>query len=363
MKITIIGCGHGGQALAAHLSMLEHQVTLYADEQHPGSMDGIIDNTIHLEGKVNGLATLRHLTKDIEFAVKDAEVIYLTLPTYAHLPQFRKMIPYLRKGQIVANLTGSFSSIYFYNELLKQGIEKKIYLADLELLPYACRSIQPGKVTIIEVKKTIGIAAMPSIHTAVVVDKISSHFPSSLSPKSSVLEVGFNNLNGVHHPILMLTNVGRIGQGEQEYYFYKEGISPDISHIVEKLDSDRQKIGENYGINLPSFLDLIESLYSTKYPSYYDFAIHSPVHNQQKMCPPSIYHRYFSEDVPYAIVPWYNLGLQTGYDSTVMRAIIELSSILNSTDYYTNGRLIARDFFANMEKKKIFDFMLLGSSI
>lgn len=99
MNITILGCGHGGQALAAQLTLLGNTVTLHADESHPGHLHTIRNNTITLQGKLKASARLELLTTDIELALLGAEVIYLSLPTHAHLPQFRKMLPFLKKDR------------------------------------------------------------------------------------------------------------------------------------------------------------------------------------------------------------------------------------------------------------------------
>jgi opine dehydrogenase len=77
--------------------------------------------------------------------------------------------------------------------------------------------------------------------------------------------------------------------------------------------------------------------YGNKYSSIYDFFTQTPVHNARKLCPSSLSERYISQDVPYVIVPWYTLGKVMGFESTVMRNIIELASIINKTDYLASG--------------------------
>lgn len=361
MKITIIGCGHGGQALAAHLALLNNNVTIYADERHAGYLHEINSNTISLEGKVNGIAKIDCLTTDIELALQDAQVIYLSLPTNAHLPQFKKILPFLKSGQIVIALAGNFSSIYFYKELVKYGKEHDIYLADVASLPYACRASKAGEVNIIDVKHKVDIAAMPAKNTAYIKDKISGHFPCELRQSSNILEMGLNITSAISHPAIMVTNAGRIGKGEQDFYFYKEGISQDVANIVEALDVDRIKIGQKYGFQLPSYLEIMNGYYSYNYTSYYDFFTKSQVHNKLKLCPTSVRDRYISQDIPYVMLPWYSLGLYVGYESNAMKSLIYLSSVLNDTCYFSQGRVVADDFFANMSLVEVNGFLNSGA--
>lgn len=361
MNITIIGCGHGGQALATQLSMSGNNVTIYADKNHPGYLDGIENNSIDIEGKINGSAFIHCLTKNVETAIKNAEVIYISLPTSAHVSQFKKIAPHLKKGQMVVTLEGNFSSIYFYQLLKNLGKEKEVYIADIASLPYACRTIKAGKINIIDIKKSIDIAAMPSKHTDVILDKITSHFPTKLTKLNNIIELGLNTIGALIHPAIMLMNAGRIGKNGEEFYFYREGISQEISNIIEALDYDRQQIAFKYGFNLLNFMKMIELFYSQKYSSYYAFFTQSVVHNKLKLCPSSMSERYISQDVPYVISPWYRFGLHIGYDSDVMHAIIIFASILNKKNYYEE-RNIVKDFFENMSKESMFDFLFNGYS-
>lgn len=359
MNITVIGCGHGGQALAAQLSMSGHRVTIYADENHPGYLDNIANNTITIEGKISGAAIIHCMTKSIEAALRDAETIYMSLPTNAHISQFKKMVPYLKSGQIVLILAGNFSSIYFYQILKEAGKEKDVYLADLASLPYACRAIEAGRINIIDIKKSMDIASIPSKNIGFIIDRIRDSFPTKLTERSNIIELGLNITSAISHPTVMLLNAGRIGHGEEEFYFYREGITHEISHVIEAVDCDRRIISLEYGFELPSYLETMESFYSIKYNSYYDFFTQSPIHNRLKLCPRSMNERYISQDVPYVINQWHGLGLHVGYDSGVMRSIIELSSLLNKENYYKK-RSLSVDFFGGMNKSDIESFLFNG---
>jgi opine dehydrogenase len=360
MNITIIGCGHGGCALAADLTQKGQQVTLYADEAHPGYSKQIKNKQLTLTGELQGKSLVHRLTNNIKEAINEAEIIYIALPTNAHLNQFHKMIPYLKKGQTILTLAGNFSSIYFYKELCKYNKEELVYLADLASLPYACRIQASGEIQIIAVKKSMEISAMPAIHTATIVKKISDHFPSKLTQSKHIIELGLNITSAISHPTIMLMNAGRIGKKQDDFYFYSEGISPEIAKVIHKIDQDRQNIGRKYGLKLPSYLELMNKFYNTKFKSYYEFFTQSDVHNKLKLCPTSINERYLSQDVPDVLLPWYSLGCQVGYESSTIRSIIDLASLLNSKNYYKQGRYISTDIFSNMSASDICEFVTYG---
>jgi opine dehydrogenase len=155
-------------------------------------------------------------------------------------------------------------------------------------------------------------------------------------------------------------NAGRIGQQQEDFYFYKEGITPEIALIIEKLDQERIQIGRNYDLRLPSYLDSMNRFYDSQFTSYYDFFTQSKVHNQEKLCPSSINERYLLQDVPALLVPWYSLGEQAGYQASTMRSIIDLASLLNNKQHFQEGRDLSRDLFPSLSIKQTIDFVKTG---
>ncbi|WP_085677844.1 MULTISPECIES: NAD/NADP-dependent octopine/nopaline dehydrogenase family protein [unclassified Pseudomonas] len=361
MNISIIGCGHGGQALAAHLTLLGHSITLYADEQHPGDLHGIHANTITLTGKVKATTTLTALTTDIELAVRSADIIYLSLPTHAHLPQFRKMLPFLVDNQIVVSLAGNFSALYLYRELRQHPHPPSIHIADTASLPYACRAHRPGHVEIIEIKQSMQLAAMPGHSTPFIMARLAASFPCKLSASTSVLELGLNITSAISHPAIMITNAGRIGEGQASFYFYKEGISTSTANLIQALDNDRISIGQRFGLQLPTYLENMNSFYGYDFTSIHDFFTQSTVHNALKLCPPSINTRYLTQDIPYVMLPWYSLGQHARYQSDVMKAFIDLASMLTGSRFFSNGRNLAEDFLEGMSVSEIHHMLMHGN--
>ena len=335
MKVTIAGCGHGGQALAADMASRDIDVCLYANNEYPGGIKKIISNGyIECVGEVNCKGKIKFATTKIKDAVKDASVIFLVLPSNAHLTEFQKMLPFLKTGQIVVALAANFTPILMYRELKRVMPDKDITIAGVSSLPYACRVIESGKVNVCGLKKTMRLATIPKYHSAnKVIDLIRDFFPTNLLKYDNILELGLNITSGISHTLNTLFNAGRIGEGKHDFYFYKEGITLDTASVIERLDEERRKIGSFYSLKLPSYLELMYEFYGNSFSSIYDFFKSTPVHNGMKFCPKSVHERYLSQDIPHVLVPWYNLGKIAGYDSVLIRSIITLASELNNKDY------------------------------
>ena len=77
MKITTIGAGNGGKALAADMTLAGHEVTLFEFPKFKANIEPIIKRGgIDLVGVGrNGFAGLHAITTDIEEALHNSEMI------------------------------------------------------------------------------------------------------------------------------------------------------------------------------------------------------------------------------------------------------------------------------------------------
>ncbi|KAB8033552.1 NAD/NADP-dependent octopine/nopaline dehydrogenase family protein [Fluviispira multicolorata] len=342
-KIAVIGCGHGGQALAGHFAILGHSINIYAHPRHLGGYEAVHQNGgVQCQGAVQGFGKLNLVTTHLEKAIKDTEIIFIALPVPAHESIFINMLPFLESHQLVINLSGHFSGIFQYDILKRSGWEKEIMIADITSFPYACRAENPSFANILAIKNKMGLASISLSHAQEIKSIIQEFFPSELICMSSFIEAGLYDPCGISHPPSVLFNAGRIGNKE-DYYFYKEGITSETALFLEKIDEDRINIGKTLGFKLPYYYEVMNDYYGLSCKSIFDFFKNSPIHNKNKLNPKSLKDRYISEDVPFSLVPWYSLGQSAGYDSAAMRNVIEITSILNEVDYLYSGRKITKE--------------------
>jgi glycerol-3-phosphate dehydrogenase len=100
---AVIGAGHGGKAMAAHLALMGFKVSLY--NRTPENIDVIKKRGgIELdggEGAPHGFGKLALVTSNMADAIKKAEVIMVVLPSSAHAEIAASMAPHLKDKQIV----------------------------------------------------------------------------------------------------------------------------------------------------------------------------------------------------------------------------------------------------------------------
>ena len=83
MKVSVIGAGNGGQAIAGFLSMLGYKVAIYdIVEEKINELKKL--GGVRLEGRINGFGKISCITTNIAEAIRDAEIIMVATIANAH---------------------------------------------------------------------------------------------------------------------------------------------------------------------------------------------------------------------------------------------------------------------------------------
>ena len=84
-RITIIGAGNGGKAMAAHLAIMGAKVTLFnrtwKNIESISERGGI---SLKNEESSQDFGKIALMTSDIEIAVKASKIIMVVVPAFAH---------------------------------------------------------------------------------------------------------------------------------------------------------------------------------------------------------------------------------------------------------------------------------------
>lgn len=348
--VSIIGAGNGGCALAADLMSRGMSVCLYAHLAHATRFDGIVRRgTLTAKGTIKGDFQPALMTQNIAQALSFADTVMVAVPSYAQEELFILMSPHLTHKHIVVNLNGNFGSL-----VLLQKVEKVApVLLETNVVPHASRLGTDGVVTVLGTKRFVTIGSLPAETPLAVNRVVSTIFPCQLEWCPDVLAVAFQSNNGVLHPAASVLNSGWIESKKGNFYFYKDGISRAVGRVIEKIDSERIEIGRRYGFELRSLLDEMLSFYGGDYASISEFALKTKLHNKIKEAPSDTQHRYISEDVPFALVPWYELGRVVDFDAKTMRSIIDLAATINNVDYLATGRNLRQLGLSGMDRRSI----------
>lgn len=339
MKIAVLGSGNGGTAVAFDSAIHGHDVTLFDFDTFPDNIKAIQQQGgIWAEGKLEGFAPVVYAGHDIEQAVRDAEIIYAVGPAYSTRPFAEVCRPYLRKGQVVIVCPGScMGSLEFKNGAQLSLREEEIIVTETSTLPYAVRLLEPGKIHVyLKLEDGLYLAALPSLNTTRVIDKIRDVYPAMI-PAKSVLQTTLQNGNPVIHPAVTLLNAALIERTGGDFFFYEEGVTPAVGRLIKAIDQERIAVGKALGVEILSEPDLgyrqgymAEATYDRGYAEAPGFKGIKAQH--------SLDYRYFHEDVGYGLVFIQSLAGQIGVETPAISAVILLASVLMEKDYLAEGK-------------------------
>ena len=342
-KYTVIGAGHGGKAMAAHLALMGANVALWNRTfEHISVIKkrGGIELESAQEGP-HGFGKLDLVTSDMAEAIAHAQIIMVVLPSSAHADIAKAAAPYLKDGQIVILHPGrTLGAIEFVKVIRDNGCTADITVAEAETFIYASRSDGPAQSHIFRIKEAVPLAALPSNRNAIVLEAILPAYPQFIDGVD-VLHTGLNNMGAIFHPALTLLNAGWIEHTHGDFQFYIDGVTPSVARVLEVLDRERVTVASSVGIRARTSLEWLKLAYDTSGDDLHEAIQNQPGYYGIK-APTTLKHRYIFEDVPMSLVPIASLGMRYGVSVRGMESIIGLGSIIHHTDYWRRGRTVER---------------------
>jgi opine dehydrogenase len=340
-RFTVVGAGHGGKAMAAHLALMGFPTVLYnrtaeriAAIRELGGID--LDS---YPGGPQGFGKLMFSTSNIGEAIEDAEVIMVVVPSSAHADIAKACAPFLKDGQTVILHPGrTCGAIEFAKVLKDEGCVSDVTVAEAETFIYASRSDGPAQARIFRIKEAVPLAALPATRTKQVLDIIRPAYNQYIDGVN-VLQTGLNNMGAIFHPALTLLNAGWIEATHGDYQFYIDGVTPSVARVLEALDRERVTVASSLGIRARTAVEWLKLAYDAEGEN-----LHEAIQNQEGYygikAPATLSHRYIFEDVPMSLVPIASLGQTYGVSVRAMDSIIRLACIVHRTDYWRRGRTL-----------------------
>ncbi|KAI3321350.1 putative NAD/NADP octopine/nopaline dehydrogenase [Xylariaceae sp. AK1471] len=367
-SVSIIGIGNCGCAFAADLENRGIKVLLYAHPDHSTNANTICNNGfLDSIGEVEG-RFYPAVSTDMGTALRFSNVVIIAVPSYAQEDILSELAKHDVSNHIIIAASGNFFTLVACKRIRAR------YLLETSASPYGSRMLD-GKqseqelsnsnswygVHVLGFKSVMPIGSLPVDLDAGLRGDINRIFPKPLQWCSNVIEAAFYNFNGVLHPITAVMNAGWIENTHGDFYFYRQGMTPSVTKIMQAIDDERVAIASEYGAPATPCLKHMNTYYGLDHGSLNEFAEKSTLHSTMKVCPTSMQHRYLLEDLPYVLVPWYELGVKAGKESPFIRSLILWSSMIHNTDYLKNGRNLEVLGFDKWSLDEIVDMVMATS--
>ena len=362
-RFCVMGAGHGGSAMAAHLALKGFDVNLYnrSDERlipirERGSIELLSPGLDDVE---TGQGPIALATTDAGEALADADIVMVVVPATAHAFIAEACAPHLRDGQIVVLNPGrTGGALEFRHIIAEAGCTADVLIAEAQTFIYASRATQPAQVRIFSVKNNVPVAAIPSYRTNEVVQALRVAYPQFV-PGDNVLKTSLNNVGVIFHPTVMVMNTGRVEDTHGDFQYYLQGITPAVAGVLEVMDRERVRIGDALGVGVMSAKNWLFIAYSSAGDDLYDAIAGNPGY-KGIMAPATVVQRYLLEDVPTGLVPMISLGEMLGVETPTMGAVAHLGSCLVGRDLTAEGRTADKLGLAGLTIRQIQRLVMEG---
>ena len=353
-RYTVIGAGHGGKSMAAHLAIMGFETTLFnrtPERVAPIIKRGGLDLECN-DGGPCGFGRLQRITSNYAEALADADVVMVVTPSSAHREVAACCAPHLRDGQVVVLNPGrTCGAIEFAKVIADHGCRADVTVAEAGTFIYAARSDGPAQARIFRIKEAVPRAALPSTRTARVLDMLCPAYPQFIDG-GNVLKTSLDNMGAIFHPALTLLNAGWIEATHGNFQFYIEGVTQSVSYVLAALDRERVTVAAALGIRAQTALEWLQMAYDATGEN-----LNEAIHNQPGyygiQAPPTLNHRYIFEDVPMSLVPIAALGQRYGVAVQAMDSIIRLACVIHRTDYWRRGRTLDKLGITNLSVNEL----------
>jgi opine dehydrogenase len=350
-KIAILGGGVGGQTCTADLSMAGYSVNLFELPRFKAPhIDAILKRGgIQIDGIRKGLIKPNMVTTDIGKAMDDVDLVFIVVPAFARRRFTEVCIPYLREGQTIVYLGAHGGSCLIFAKLSKElGMGQNVIIGETHTLPYSTRFTGPGELRVPFRNLSLLTAAFPAKDTGKIVDVLKRIYPSNkIVPAVSILEI---MLQPQVQAVGCICNLSRIDLKEDWLFYREPGRTPSIKRISEAVRRETGNVTQAFGIQ-PRSPDELVLVPSEELRAAFASLAKGPITTKD---------RFITEDVPFGAVTIASLGDAVGVETPILDAIIQISSLINETDYWKEGWTVETLGLSGMGVEELKKFVTEG---
>ena len=349
-KITVIGAGNGGVTAAYHFAKEGHKVCVYDNPLFATQINAIkekggikaLEREDDTEFCFPGFEHIDLATTNIQKAMEYSDIFVMVCPSFAQEVLFSEMLPYLKDGQTVLLMPGNYGGLVLKRILKEKGLSHlDISIADAVSIPWACRITEPAVISIMGIKEFLPVSIM-SNKVDDVKEKLDEILPVPVEVLENPIVAGLENINFGGHPLLTTLNMGLLENYNGQFNYYGDCCSMATARAAARMDKERLSVGKELGVRLRTELEAMNALYACNCKSVYEFNRGSVTHGKIHNAPSDSKSRYITEDVPYLLVPCYELATKLGIRVPIVESCIHIASAYNETDYFETGRTLAR---------------------
>ncbi|MDO5305260.1 MAG: NAD/NADP octopine/nopaline dehydrogenase family protein [bacterium] len=238
MKVAIAGGGNIGTQFAVHFAEKGHSVYIHTSK--PEKFSRILsivdyhDNVIHQ-------AKIKKATSSDKEAFQNADLIFVTVPSFAMQNAAKQIIPYAKKGTMIGIIPGNGGGELAFEAALSKGV----ILFGLQRVPSVARLVEYGKkVRATGYRQKLYVAALPKKSTGKIKNIISKNFDMICDILPDYLNLTLTPSNPILHTSRLFTLFKDYIPGKtykKVPLFYQEWNN-ETTELLFKCDDEVQRL-------------------------------------------------------------------------------------------------------------------------
>jgi opine dehydrogenase len=335
-RVAILGAGHAGRGLAAYLALHGFDVSLYNRTYE--NIKGVVRNRgLDVNGVIEGYAAIPIVTSKMGLAIKERDILIVTVPAQAHTFYANEIAPHLESDQLILLMPGRTGGALEFNKILRYHSNvDDILLGEAQTFSFVSRTTGPSSVLISKIKNKVDVSAFPAVANRRFIRRLRC-LPLKLELANDVLETSLNNIGAMLHPTPTILCAGLLESRCGGYNHYLEAISRTVGNLIERIDAERVDVARSFFVNPMTLLDWLKQSYDAEGDTLYE-SIRSIDAYKGVGSPSTLDHRYVLEDIPTGLVPISYLGKLSGVKTPAMDSIVNIACQLYQTDFWGIGR-------------------------
>lgn len=350
MKIAVLGGGNSGYAVSAYFTHLGHSVNLYKRSFKRDQTEYGYEMTIH--GIFDFKCKINMVTSDLDKALKDVQIVFLCIPAYCQEVFFDELLDSLKEtGNMdvyTVLMPDNYGCLVLDDKLKKRNMSDYKRVLSLGSSLFASRAINDRNVDLKGIKSEIIVS---SIYPEVIEDgaDILNKAIDIFVKGKNIFEVNLSNMNPVVHTAITVMNAAKLENTKGEFDFYREGITPAVARVIEKVDMERMEIAKAMEVEAETLMDYVEHVYGFRKDNLYETLSESFVHTRANG-PASLESRYITEDIPYGLMPLAAMGRSFKINTEAIDSLIVLGKIASGKVFSHEICSRIGDYIAGMKE-------------
>lgn len=306
MNITIVGGGNVGTLLAGEFTKKGNNVTIYTRDKSKWKNEiTILDKDTEQEYTY----TPYKITEDIKEAVEDANIIFITLPSFTSKNFIQSSKEYIKPETWIGFYPGTGGIEFISKELIEKGCTifgTQRICSVVRLKKYGEYVVTCGK------RKEMFLGAIPYSKTEEVTKKVSELLDIKITPLPNYLSVTLTPSNPILHPSRLYSIFKDYKEGVvyKDIPLFYEDWTDEASTYLINCDEELHQVLDKINIDSSYIMPLLKHYESTDYKSLTN-KIHSIQSFKGIKTPclevpggyiPNLSNRYFTADFPYGLV-------------------------------------------------------------